>query len=156
MAAALFAAAISLCGCFPENDGSQTFTKGDFIIEGRITDYYQKPITKVPDGFEADSVRVILYRVTAKDQTLAITPAEQICDTVWADATGRYQVKDSDLTEVSNVYGLYISDAADKFHAEERYFLSQESTIYERGDKYELVTTFNCILYPHDWPGLNK
>lgn len=156
LAAALFVAATTLSGCFPENNGPQTFTTGDVIFEGKVTDYYKKPINKIPDGFTPDSVMVILYRASNKDQTLVSTPVEQICDTVWVDAQGNYQIKDSDLSEVSNVYGLYICDAAGAYQPEERFFLSQEATVYERGDKYELVTYYNCTLFTKDWPGLNN
>lgn len=150
--AALLAATATLSGCF-HTDGPSTFTTGDVIIEGKITDYYQQPINKVPNTLNSDSVMVVLYRVTTKDQTIAVTPNDLICDTCYADKTGWYQVKDADQTEISNVYGLYIADAANAFRFNERYFLSQEAKIYERNNKYELVTRYDCILYPHDWAG---
>ena len=159
LATALFAIATTLTGCFPEDDNN-VFTTGDVIFEGKVTDYWQKPITKVPDtlvdeyGHKIDSVMVILYRKSEKDQTLATTAANQICDTMYVDATGKYQVKDENLTEVSNVYGLYISDVVGAFHATEREFLTSEARVYERNGKYEFVTTFNCILYPLDWAGI--
>ena len=159
LATALFAIATTLSGCFPEDDNN-VFTTGDVVFEGKVTDYYQKPITKVPDqfvdeyGHKADSVMVILYRKSEKDQTLATTAASQICDTTYVDATGKYQVKDENLTEVSNVYGLYIRDAVGVYHVTEREFLTSEARVFERNGKYEFVTTFNCILYPLDWPGI--
>ena len=160
LATALFAIATSLSGCFPE-DGPNVFTTGDVIFEGKVTDYWQNPITKVPDQFVeeyghlADSVMVVLYRKSEKDQTFATTPASQICDTAYVDATtGKYQVKDEDLTEVSSVYGLYIRDAVGVFNIIEREFLTSEAQIYERNGKYEFVTKCDYILYPLDWPGL--
>ncbi len=159
LATILFAFATSLSGCFPENDPN-VFTTGDVIFEGKVTDYYQKPITKVPDQFVeeyghiADSVMVVLYRKMEKDQTFATTPAHYICDTMYVDATGWYQVKDEDLTEVSNVYGLYICDAVGVFNVIEREFLTSEAQVFERNGKYEFVTKCDYILYPLDWPGL--
>jgi hypothetical protein len=160
LATALFAIATTLTGCFPEDDNN-VFTTGDVIFEGKVTDYWQKPITKVPDqyvdeyGHKADSVMVILYRKMEKDQTFATTPANQICDTMYVDAlTGKYQVKDENLTEVSNVYGLYIRDAVGVFNIVEREFLTSEARVFERNGKYEFVTNYDCILYPLDWPGL--
>ena len=160
LASALFAIATTLSGCFPENDPN-VFTTGDIIFEGKVTDYWQKPITKVPDqfvdeyGHKADSVMVVLYRKMEKDQTLATTPANYICDTTYVDATtGKYQVKDENQTEVSNVYGLYIRDVVGVFHAIEWEFLTSEAQVYERNGKYEFVTKRDFILYPLDWPGI--
>ena len=160
LAIALFAIATTLSGCFPEDDNN-VFTTGDVIFEGKVTDYWQKPITKVPDqlvdeyGHKADSVMVILYRKMEKDQTFATTPATYICDTTYADATtGKYQVKDENLTEVSNVYGLYISDVLGVFHVDEREFLTSEARVFERNGKYEFVTNYNCLLHHLGWAGL--
>ena len=152
MVAVLFGTATAFTGCFPESD-IPVFKTGDVIFECKITDYYKKPITHIPEGYypdslhvaPTDSVMIILYRATENSQTLATTSAELICDTVYANSFGEYQIKDTNLTEVSSVYGLYIQDIKNVYRIDERHFRTQEATTYERNGRYEFVTYYPVL-----------
>lgn len=151
IAAATIVAATSLVGCFPEDDYT-TPTRSDVIIEGKLADYYKKPV---------EGLRVIMYRKMDKDQNLLSTVDSLICDTAYTDATGLYSVCEENRSDISLTYGIHISDTTtneDKvpYRTIEQELFYTNAIRYEYQGRYQFVFKFSPIIYPSDWPGFQE
>lgn len=146
--AAVALAAISLVACFPEDD-YPTPTHSDVVIEGTLKDYYQKPV---------EGLQVIMYRKMEEKQTLMTTADSLICDTVYSDASGKYQVSELNQATISLTYGIHISDTTSQhtYRTIEQECYMPDGKQYIKNGKYEIVYGFSPIIYRNDWPGFDK